>query len=93
MMGSDSSCSSPAAAPGIRVLLFAGLREAAGWSSCTWPAPMAGATLTPREIWHALDLPGNLNGIRVAINQRFADADTPLQSRDELAFLPPISGG
>ncbi len=32
-------------------------------------------------------------GIRVAINQAFAAADTPLADGDELAFLPPISGG
>jgi sulfur-carrier protein len=31
--------------------------------------------------------------IRVAINQQFASLDTPLQAGDELAFLPPISGG
>lgn len=32
-------------------------------------------------------------GIRVAINQVFAAPDTPLADGDELAFLPPISGG
>lgn len=32
-------------------------------------------------------------GIRVAINQVFAAVDTPLANGDELAFLPPISGG
>jgi molybdopterin synthase sulfur carrier subunit len=31
--------------------------------------------------------------VRVAINQQFASADTPLADGDELAFLPPISGG
>lgn len=35
-------------------------------------------------------LPG---GIRVAVNQVFASADHPLADGDELAFLPPISGG
>ena len=32
-------------------------------------------------------------GLRVAINQRFAACDTPLKPGDELAFLPPITGG
>jgi molybdopterin converting factor small subunit len=31
--------------------------------------------------------------LRVAINQAFATPDTPLADGDELAFLPPISGG
>jgi molybdopterin converting factor small subunit len=29
----------------------------------------------------------------VAINQHFATPDTPLKPGDELAFLPPITGG
>jgi len=33
------------------------------------------------------------DGIRVAINRSFAAADAPLVDGDELAFLPPISGG
>lgn len=31
--------------------------------------------------------------VRVAINQRFATPHTPLNDGDELAFLPPITGG
>jgi molybdopterin converting factor small subunit len=38
-------------------------------------------------------LPGVLTDVRVAINQQFASPETPLQPGDELAFLPPISGG
>ncbi|MEY2643451.1 MAG: hypothetical protein RLZZ611_100, partial [Cyanobacteriota bacterium] len=48
---------------------------------------------TPAQIWAALGLPAALGSVRVAINQRFAAADTPLHPGDELAFLPPISGG
>jgi molybdopterin synthase sulfur carrier subunit len=79
----------------IRILLFAGLREQAGWAEQQWPTNSTGAsTLTPRQLWSMLQLPGDLDQqVRVAINQQFADADTPLKPGDELAFLPPISGG
>ena len=79
----------------IRILLFAGLREQAGWAERQWPADPNGASeLTPRQLWLNLKLPGDLDlQVRVAINRQFADADTPLQPGDELAFLPPISGG
>ena len=79
----------------IRILLFAGLREQAGWAEQHWPAdPDRDAGLTPRQLWLNLQLPGDLDeDVRVAINRQFADADTPLQPGDELAFLPPISGG
>jgi molybdopterin synthase sulfur carrier subunit len=81
----------------LRVRLFAGLREAAGWSERTVQAP-AGAS--PLQLWQQLEMagawPGDAglpDGVRVAINQAFAAADTPLANGDELAFLPPISGG
>lgn len=82
----------------VSVRLFAGLREAAGWGERAL-AVRTGAT--PREVWRLLDLatrpdalPGELpNELRVAINQAFATPDTPLADGDELAFLPPISGG
>ena len=78
-------------APGsIRVRLFASLREQAGWGERDWP--LAEPT-TAQQMWAELGLARSLDGVRVAINQRFASADTPLESGDELAFLPPISGG
>ena len=78
----------------IRIRLFAGLREQAGWGERHWSATAATATtLTPRQLWQALQLPGPLNSVRIAINLQFAEPDTPLQPGDELAFLPPISGG
>ena len=79
-----------APAPQLQLRLFAGLREAAGWGERPWPLQPGD---TPARIWAALGLPGALESVRVAINQRFAAADTPLQPGDELAFLPPISGG
>ncbi|NDC36146.1 MAG: MoaD/ThiS family protein [Synechococcaceae bacterium WB9_2_112] len=79
---------------GIRILLFAGLREQAGWGDRHWPAPAATATtLTPRQLWQALELPGTMSSMRIAINQQFAEPDTPVHPGDELAFLPPTSGG
>jgi molybdopterin synthase sulfur carrier subunit len=85
----------------IRIRLFAALREQAGWAERDWPGPGSnaphelppGEPLTARRLWLELQLPGSLEGVRVAINQQFASADTPLQPGDELAFLPPISGG
>ncbi|MEB3182823.1 MAG: MoaD/ThiS family protein [Cyanobacteriota bacterium] len=84
--------SAPACAPSgtLRVLLFAALREAAGWGERSWPLQPHD---TPRRLFAELGLPGSLEQVRVAINQQFADPDTPLQAGDELAFLPPISGG
>ncbi len=102
----------------VRVRLFAGLREAMGWSDRQ--VQVADAPATPLTLWRQLQLAegwssacgaataggeptapgchpvaaGALpHGLRVAINQAFAEADTSLADGDELAFLPPISGG
>lgn len=63
---------------------------------------------TPQRLWERLGLASHWPttasspqpqggalpaGLRVAINQRFATPDTPLAPGDELAFLPPITGG
>lgn len=78
--------------PALRIRLFASLREAAGWGEMSWPVT-AEAGLTPRQLWVALDLPGDPAVMRIAVNQQFAALETRLQAGDELAFLPPISGG
>ncbi len=85
--------------PSVRVRLFASLRETAGWSDRELALPVAAgeAPCTPRLLWQGLALAPPTHalpaGLRVAINQHFASPDTPLQPGDELAFLPPITGG
>ena len=78
----------------MQVLLFASLRERAGWSERFLRCPPEGTT--PRAIWKQLglgSLEGSLEGISIAVNQQLVDADLPLAANDELAFLPPFTGG
>ena len=91
-MATPLPASAPASAPpaAVRLRLVAALRVAAGWGERAWPLQPHD---TPRRLFAELGLPGSLEQMRVAINQQFADPDTPLRAGDELAFLPPISGG
>ena len=82
----------------VRVRLFAALRDAMGWSERLVTPASAGST--PLSLWHELGLGLDDQGageppagIQVAINQQFASWQAPLSAGDELAFLPPISGG
>ena len=79
----------------IRVRLFAGLREEAGWAERELPLVAAATGFpTAADLWRELGLgPGLPATVRIAINRSFVNADQPLQPGDELAFLPPISGG
>ena len=76
----------------LRVRLFAGLREEAGWQERSL---VHQSGMTAAAVWTLLNLGGTAPPatVRVAINHEFAALDTPLGSGDELAFLPPISGG
>ena len=100
-MGSQGSSMDTGATAGVRVRLFAGLRERAGWAERTLPLPHEGSPPTPAALWRQLALgegPAAGSGdipatIRVAINHAFAAPDAPLHPGDEVAFLPPITGG
>ena len=89
----------------ILVRLFAGLREQAGWGEQRLPLRPDEPPPTPAELWRRLALGAGTVGsattdtgalpstIRVAVNQAFASPDAPLSPGDEVAFLPPTSGG
>ena len=83
-----------AIAVGIRIRFFARLREQAGVETESIEvAP--GSTLA--EVYAALHgkhaaLPEQ-GAVRAALNQEFADWNTPVASGDEVAFIPPVSGG
>jgi molybdopterin synthase catalytic subunit/molybdopterin converting factor small subunit len=72
----------------IRVRLFAGLRERAGWSE----RELDGVT-TVAEVWPALGLGDEPAGLLYAVNHEYADRDRPLADGDEVALIPPVSGG
>ena len=71
----------------IRVRLFAGLRERAGWSERELEAATVG------DVWPALGLGDEPPGLLYAVNQEYADRDRELADGDEVALIPPVSGG
>lgn len=74
----------------VRVRLFAGLRERAGASELQLELP-EGASVAD-----ALDRMRSLTeGVPVvmAVNQEYADASSTLHGGDEVALIPPVSGG
>jgi molybdopterin synthase catalytic subunit len=71
----------------VRVRLFAGLRERAGWSQREVDAATVG------EVWRALDLGDEPDGLLYAVNKEYATRDRALADGDEVAVIPPVSGG
>jgi MoaE-MoaD fusion protein len=71
----------------VRVRLFAGLRERAGWSQREIDAA------TVADVWPALGLGEEPGGLLYAVNKEYAAPDRPLAEGDEVAVIPPVSGG
>ena len=74
----------------VTVRLFAGLRERAGWSQRELELP-DGAKLG--DVWNALDLGTQPRGLLYALNKGYADKSAALSDGDEVALIPPVSGG
>jgi len=74
----------------VTVRLFAGLRERAGFAERVLDLP-AGATVA--AAWQALELGERPGGLLYAVNRAYAPAEQELAEGDEVALIPPVSGG
>jgi molybdopterin synthase catalytic subunit/molybdopterin converting factor small subunit len=72
----------------ITVRLFAGLRERAG----TARLEIDGVTRVG-DVWAKLGLGDEPGGLLYAVNREYAGPDDALHDGDEVAVIPPVSGG
>jgi molybdopterin synthase catalytic subunit/molybdopterin converting factor small subunit len=71
----------------VTVRLFAGLREQAGWARGEFEA------VRVADVWPQLGLGDEPAGLLYAVNREYAGADRELADGDEVALIPPVSGG
>ncbi len=79
----------------VRVRLFARLREQAGVETQTLELPVDS---TLADVYEALRqahpaLEPDRNTVRAALNREFSDWSARVADGDEVAFIPPVSGG
>jgi molybdopterin synthase catalytic subunit len=72
----------------VTVRLFAGLRERAGWSKREFDD-----VTRVGDVWDRLDLGAEPPGLLYAVNKEYATGDHELADGDEIALIPPVSGG
>jgi MoaE-MoaD fusion protein len=74
----------------VRVRLFAGLRERVGTGENEMELPPGSRA---GDVWDLLQIGPEPRGLAYAVNRRYVDRDEPLAEGDELAIIPPVSGG
>ena len=79
----------------ITLRLFAVFREALGTSTLTQEVPEG--TTVEQVLAQLIDrfpaLAGAEAAVSFSVNRSYAAADTVLHAGDEVAFIPPVSGG
>jgi molybdopterin converting factor subunit 1 len=79
----------------VRVLLFARARETAGADTVELRLPIS-ATVAELRSRLAIQIPALaslLAGSAIAVNREFAEDSIALRENDEIALIPPVSGG
>jgi len=79
----------------VAVRVFAKLRELTGSDVVEVPVP---AAATAHDVLRAVEslwpeAKGLLAKTAVAVNNEYADPDHPVREGDEVALIPPVSGG
>lgn len=79
----------------VRVRLFASLKDAVGQPQVELKLS-EGASL--EDVWSALvrdwpDLAPRRSSLAASVNRTYAPFETALADGDEVAFIPPVSGG
>ena len=72
----------------VTIRLFAGLRELAGTARRELDDVARVA-----DVWPRLELGEEPAGLLYAVNREYADRDFELRDGDEVALIPPVSGG
>jgi molybdopterin converting factor subunit 1 len=79
----------------VTVRLFARLREIAGAPELRRDVPDGS---TAQDVWNGLTaefppLAGYSRAVSVAVNEEYARLTASVRDGDDIAFLPPVSGG
>ncbi len=79
----------------MRILFFAQLKDATG---CDSAELTAASPLSAEQLWAELlrqfpKLAAHRTSVRLARNQEYAARDAQFRNEDEVALIPPVSGG
>ena len=80
----------------VRILYFAGLKEALGMAGENVELPAGVANVGALRDWlvgQGREALGTAKNLRCAVNQDMAGLNATVRDGDEIAFFPPVTGG
>jgi molybdopterin synthase sulfur carrier subunit len=77
----------------VTLRLFANLRELAGTRSASFAGDSVGSVVAAAVAAYGKEFERSLDTAKVWVNGDPADAGTPVRPGDEIALIPPVSGG
>ena len=84
----------------MTILLFGVTKDIIGSPSLSIPSTMPSGKKTPKNVGELREFLGkaypqlnNLSSLAIAVNNSYADDATQVNSYDEIALIPPVSGG
>lgn len=79
----------------MEILLFGITKEIIGAGKLDIPADAGITDINGLKQWFAVQYPGlsSLRSLAVAVNRCYAKENQLLNSNDEIALIPPVSGG
>ncbi|MDN3690303.1 molybdopterin converting factor subunit 1 [Cyclobacterium jeungdonense] len=79
----------------MEVLLFGISKELMGQQVLSLPEHQKIATVLELKQWILNQYPemGTLYSFAIAVDQEYADDETPITENQEIALIPPVSGG
>ena len=77
----------------IKILYFAQLADLAGKAEESMELKEPSAEALYEELKSSYQFPHKFDQLQVAINHQLSAHQTPLQDGDQIAFLPPMTGG
>ncbi len=84
----------------MTILLFGIIKDIVGSSTLSMPIPNGSRIKSPKTVGELKKYLGNtypdlqkLSSLAVAVNSSYAEDSTEIDFHDEIALIPPVSGG
>lgn len=77
----------------LKIRYFANLREEANKAEETIETAVATAQDVYFELKAKYNFSLDANFVKLSLNQKYADLNSPIAEGDELVFIPPVAGG